>query len=154
MFRTAAGIDFLQVPYKGAAPATNDLLAGQAQLMFNNPVSSIPHVKTGRLKAIAVTGLKRAAIAPEIPTIAESGYPGFEAGTWYAFLAPAGLPREVQARLNSAVNSVTQMPDVRERFNTMGVESIGTTPAQLTTVMQAEYEKWTRVIRAANIKPD
>ena len=154
LFRTAAGIDFLHAPYKGAAPATNDLLAGQAQLMFNNPVSSIPHVKTGRLKAIAVTGLKRAAIAPDIPTIAESGYPGFEAGTWYAFLAPAGLPRDMLARLNSAVNSVTQMPDVRERFNTMGVESIGTTPAQLTTVMQAEYEKWTRVIRAANIKPD
>ncbi len=154
LFRTAAGIDFLHVPYKGAAPATNDLLAGQGQLMFNNPVSALPHVKTGRLKAIAVTGLKRSAIAPEIPTIAESGYPGFEAGTWYAFLAPAGLPREVLARINSAVNNVTQLPEVRERFGTMGVESIGTTPAQLTGIMQAEFEKWTRVIRAANIRPD
>ena len=154
LFRSAAGIDFLHVPYKGAAPATNDLLAGQGQLMFNNPVSSIPHVRTGRLRAIAVTGAKRSAIAPEIPTIAESGYPGFEAGTWYAFLAPAGLPREVLAKLSTDIIAVTQMADVRARFAAMGVESIGASPAQLAAIMRAEQEKWARVIRAANIKPD
>ena len=154
LFRAAAGIDFLHVPYKGAAPATNDLLAGQGQLMFNNPVSAMPHVKTGKLKALAVTGAQRAAIAPEIPTIAESGYPGFEAGTWYAFLAPAGLPREVLNKLSTDIINVTQQADVRTRFAGMGVDALGTTPAQLTAIMHAELEKWTRVIRAANIKAD
>ena len=154
LFRSVAGIDFLHVPYKGAAPATNDLLAGQGQLMFNNPVSALSHVKTGRLRAIAVTGAQRSPIAPEIPTIAESGYPGFEAGTWYAFLAPAGLPRDVLVKLSTDIIAVTQLPDVRARFAGMEVESIGTTSAQLAAIMQAEQDKWTRVIRAANIKPD
>ena len=154
LFRAAAGIDFLHVPYKGAAPATNDLLAGQGQLMFNNPVSAMPHVKTGKLKALAVTSAQRAAIAPEIPTIAESGYPGFEAGTWYAFLAPAGLPREVLNKLSTDIVAVTQVADVRTRFAGMGVDALGTTPAQLTAIMHAELEKWSRVIRAANIKAD
>ena len=154
LFRAAAGIDFLHVPYKGAAPATNDLLAGQGQLMFNNPVSAMPHVKTGKLKALAVTSAQRAAIAPEIPTIAESGYPGFEAGTWYAFLAPAGLPREVLNKLSTDIVAVTQVADLRTRFAGMGVDALGTTPAQLTAIMHAELEKWSRVIRAANIKAD
>ena len=154
LFRAAAGIDFLHIPYKGAAPATNDLLGGQGQLMFNNPVSAMPHVRNARLRALAVTGASRSAIAPEIPTVAESGYPGFEAGTWYAFLGPAGLPKEVQARLARDIVAVTQMADVRARFAAMGVEPIGTTPEQLAAIMQSELEKWTRVIRAANIKPD
>ena len=154
LFRAAAGIEFLHVPYKGAAPATNDLLAGQGQLMFNNPVSAFPHVKTGKLRALAVTGAQRAAIAPEVPTVAESGYPGFEAGTWFAFLAPAGLPRELQSRLATDIAAVTQQADLRTRFTGMGIDPIGGTPAQLSTIMQADLEKWTRVIRAANIKPD
>ena len=154
LFRAAAGIELLHVPYKGAAPATNDLLAGQGQLMFNNPVSSLPHVKTGRLRAIAVTSAQRTAIAPEVPTVAESGYPGFEAGSWFAFLAPAGLPRELQTRLATGITTVTQQAEVRNRFAGLGIDAIGSTPAQLTAIMQADLEKWTRVIRAANIKPD
>ena len=154
LFRIAAGIDFVHVPYKGAAPATNDLLGGQAQLMFNNPVSAMPHVRSGRLRAIATTGLARAPIAPDLPTVAESGYPGFEAGTWYAFLAPAGLPKEIQAKLATDVVAVTQMADIRTRLAGMGVDPIGTTPEQLAAIMQSDLEKWTKVIRAANIKPD
>ena len=142
------------VPYKGAAPATNDLLAGQGQLMFNNPVSALPHVKSGKLRALAVTGAARSPIAPEIPTVAESGYPGFEASTWYAFLAPAGLPREVLAKLSKDIMAVTQMADVRTRFAGMGVDAIGTTPEQLAAIMQAELEKWSKVIQAGNIKAD
>jgi len=154
LFRTAAQIDFLHVPYKGAAPATNDLLAGQGQLMFNNPVSALPHVTAGKLKAFAVTGTQRSALAPEIPTIAESGYPGFEAGTWYAFLAPAGLPPEILKKLSTDIVAITKQDDLRARLAKMGIEALGSTPEQLSEVMQADLVKWSAVIRNANIKPD
>lgn len=154
LFRTAAQIDFLHVPYKGAAPATNDLLAGQGQLMFNNPVSALPHVTAGKLKAFAVTGTQRSALAPEIPTIAESGYPGFEAGTWYAFLAPAGLPPEIVKKLSTDIVAITKQDDLKARFEKMGIEALGSTPEQLSEVMQADFIKWSAVIRNANIKPD
>ena len=154
LFAIAAGVSLLHVPYKGAAPATTDLLSGQAQMMFNNPVSAMPQVKSGRLRGIATTGSTRAAIAPDMPTVAESGYPGFEAGTWYAFLGPAGLPREIQAKLAADIVAMTQLADVRARFTTMGVEAIGTTPARLATIMQEDLEKWGKVIRTANIKPE
>jgi len=154
LFRTAAQIDFLHVPYKGAAPATNDLLAGQGQLMFNNPVSALPHVTAGKLKALAVTGTQRSALAPDIPTIAESGYPGFEAGTWYAFLAPAGLPPEISKKLSRDIVAITKQDDLKARFAKMGVEALGSTPEQLSEVMQADLVKWSAVIRKANIKLD
>ena len=154
LFRTAAQIDFLHVPYKGAAPATNDLLAGQGQLMFNNPVSALPHVTAGKLKALAVTGTQRSALAPDIPTIAESGYPGFEAGTWYAFLAPAGLPLEISKKLSMDIVAITKQDDLKARFAKMGIEALGSTPEQLTEVMQADLVKWSAVIRNANIKLD
>jgi tripartite-type tricarboxylate transporter receptor subunit TctC len=154
LFRTAAQIDFLHVPYKGAAPATNDLLAGQGQLMFNNPVSALPHVTAGKLKALAVTGTQRSALAPDIPTIAESGYPGFEAGTWYAFLAPAGLPPEILKKLSTDIVAITKQDDLKARFAKMGIEALGSTPEQLSEVMQADLIKWSAVIRNANIKPD
>ncbi len=154
LFRTAAQIDFLHVPYKGAAPATNDLLAGQGQLMFNNPVSALPHVTAGKLKALAVTGTQRSALAPDIPTIAESGYPGFEAGTWYAFLAPAGLPPEISKKLSMDIVAITKQDDLKARFAKMGIEALGSTPEQLTEVMQADLVKWSAVIRNANIKLD
>jgi tripartite-type tricarboxylate transporter receptor subunit TctC len=154
LFRTAAQIDFLHVPYKGAAPATNDLLAGQGQLMFNNPVSALPHVTAGKLKALAVTGTQRSALAPDIPTIAESGYPGFEAGTWYAFLAPAGLPPEISKKLSRDIVAITKQDDLKTRFAKMGIEALGGTPEQLSEVMQADLVKWSAVIRNANIKLD
>lgn len=154
LFRTAAQIDFLHVPYKGAAPATNDLLAGQGQLMFNNPVSALPHVTAGKLKALAVTGTQRSALAPDIPTIAESGYPGFEAGTWYAFLAPAGLPPEISKKLSRDIVAITKQEDLKARLAKMGIEALGSTPEQLSEVMQADLIKWSAVIRNANIKPD
>jgi tripartite-type tricarboxylate transporter receptor subunit TctC len=154
LFRTAAQIDFLHVPYKGAAPATNDLLAGQGQLMFNNPVSALPHVTAGKLKALAVTGTQRSALAPDIPTIAESGYPGFEAGTWYAFLAPAGLPPEILKKLSMDIVAITKQDDLKARFAKMGIEALGSTPEQLSEAMQADLVKWSAVIRNANIKPD
>ena len=154
LFRGTAGIDFVHAPYKGAAPATNDLLGGQLSAMFNNPVSALPHVKSGRLRALATTGLKRSPTSPDVPTVAELGYPGFEAGTWYAFLGPAGMPKDMVSKIATDLVAVLQMPDVRERLAGQGVESIGTSPAELETIMRSELEKWTKVIRAANIQPD
>ena len=154
LFRGTAGIEFVHAPYKGAAPATNDLLGGQLSAMFNNPVSALPHVKSGRLRALATTGSKRSPTSPDVPTVAELGYPGFEAGTWYAFLGPAGMPKDMVSKIASDLVAVLQIPDVRERLAGQGVESIGTTPAQLDVIMRFELEKWTKVIRAANIQPD
>ncbi len=154
LFRGVTGINFAHIPYKGAAPATNDLLAGHAQLMFNNPVSALPLVKSGRLRALATTGLVRSPLAADVPTVAESGYPGFEAGTWYAFIGPAGMPGDIVHKLAADINAVLRQEAVRARFIAMGVDPIGTTPEQLAAVMRSDLEKWTKVIRAANIKAD
>ena len=154
LFRAVAGIDFVHVPYKGAAPATTDLLGGQVQAMFNNPVSALPHLRSGKLRGLATTGVQRSPVAPELPTVAELGYPGFEAGTWYALLGPAGMPKEIAAKVSADANAVLKMADVRSRLAAQGVEPVGTTPEQLLAIMNADLEKWTRVIRAANIKPD
>lgn len=154
LFGAVAGIRFLHVPYKGAAPATNDLLGGQVQAMFNNPVSSLPHVRSGQLRGLATTGAQRSPAAPELATVAELGFPGFEAGTWFALLGPAGMPKEIAAKVSADAIAVLKMADVRARLAAQGVEPVGTTPEQLLAIMNADLEKWTRVIRAANIKPD
>ena len=154
LLRIAANIDFLHVPYKGSAAATSDLLGGQVQLAFSNPIVALPHVKTGRLRALVTTGAKRTSIFADIPTVAESGYPGLEAGTWHAFLGPAAMPKEIAAKIAADLAIVLQMADVRERLSSMGVEPKGTTPEQLLAIMQADLEKWTRVVNAAHLKPD
>jgi len=154
LFRAATGVEFVHVPYKGAAPATNDLLGGHVQLMFNNPLSAMPHVRTGQLRALATTGAKRAAIAPDVPTVAELGYPGFEVGTWYAFLAPAGVPKNVLGKINADVVAALQSPDLRSRFAAQGIEPVGTSSAQLASIMRSDLDKWSKLIRSANIKPE
>lgn len=154
LFRGVAGIDLVHVPYKGAAPATTDLLGGQLQGMFNNPVSALPQVKAGKVRAIATTGLQRSLTTPDVPTVAESGYLGFEAGTWFAMLGPAGIPRDVVGRLSADLVRVLNLPEVRQRMAAQGVEAVPGTPEQLGATMRADLEKWTRVIRAGNIRPD
>ena len=154
LFRRAAGIDIVHVPYKGAAPATTDLVGGQVQLMFNNPLSALPHVKSGKLHALATTGLERSPTTPDVPTVAELGYPQFEVGTWFAFLGPAGIPKDIVAKIATDVAAAATAPDVRERLLTQGIEVRGTTPAQLDAIMQSDLAKWSKVIREANIKPD
>ena len=154
LLRVAAEIDILHVPYKGGAASTTDLLAGHVQMAFSNPVSALPHVKTGRLRALVTTGATRSPIFPDIPTVAESGYPGLEAGTWHAFLGPAGLPRDIVSKLATDIVAVLKMADVRARLGATGLEPIGTTPEQLAAIMRSDLDKWTRVIRAANIRPD
>ena len=154
LFRTASGLAFAHVPYKGAGPATSDLVAGHAQMMFNDVVSAMPFVRSGRLRAIATTGLKRASVLPNVPTISESGFPGFEAGSWLAIVGPAGMPSDVVRKLSADINTVVQQEDTRARFAELGVEPLGTSAEQLGKIMQSDFEKWTRVIRAGNIKSE
>ena len=154
MFRLATGTDMIHVPYKGAAPATNDLLGGQVSLMFNNPVSSFPHVKAGKLRALAVTGASRLTTAPEVPTVAELGYPGFEASTWYGFLGPAGMPKEVVTKVHTDILRSLQLRDVQERLAAQGFVSIGTSPGQFGEILRSDVERWRQVVKAAGLRAD
>lgn len=151
MFEQVAGVEFVHVPYSGAAPATNDLLAGHVMLMFHNPLSTLPHVKTGALRALAVTSLQRLPLAPDVPTVAESGYPGFEVGTWFAIWGPAGLPPAIVAEANRGFVAVSAMPEVRDQLAAQGLTAIGSSTADFARFQADEMERWGKVIRAANI---
>lgn len=151
MFKQIAGIDVLHVPYLGGAPAVNDLLAGHVQFMFNNPTQSLPHIKAGKLRGLATTGTTRMPQAPDLPTVAELGYPGFDVGTWFALWGPAGLPPAVVATFNAGIAKISQMPDVKELLFAQGLTIIGADAAELTTFQKAESERWSKVIKAANI---
>jgi len=154
LFNSLTGTTLNFIPYKGAAPATNDLLAGQVPLMFNNMLSAMPHVKSGRLRAVAVTSLKRSQAVPELPTIAESGIPGFEVSGWYGVLAPAGTAPEVVTRLNSEFNRVARLADVIQRLAGDGVEAVASTPDQFAQYLREETAKWRKVVQRARIKPE
>lgn len=154
MFKQIAGIDLLHVPYQGAAPAANDLLAGHVQMMFNNPAQSLPHIKAGKLRALATTGSTRMAQAPELPTIAELGYAGFDVGTWFALWGPAGMPPDVVEKISTTVAAVSKLPDVRELLLAQGFNVIGSGAAELAAFQKSESERWGKVIKAANIKLD
>ncbi len=154
LFAQAANIQVIHVPYKGAGPANTDLLGGQVQAMFNNPVNAMPQAKAGKLRALAVTGSKRTDLMPDLPTVAESGYPGFEATTWYGLFAPAGIPREVAARIHAETLKALRSKDVQDKLAPQGWDIIGSSQADFTTFLADETEKWTRVVRRAGIKPD
>jgi len=153
LFNTMTGVKMAHIPYKGAAPATTDLLSGQVSLMFNNMLSAMPHVKNNRLRAIAVTSTKRSAAVPELPTIAET-VAGYEASGWYAALAPAATPRELITRLNNDMNRVMKMPDVTQRLAGDGVEAVGTTAEQFGRYLQQEIVKWGKVVITSGAKVD
>lgn len=153
LFNSMTGVKMVHIPYKGAAPATTDLLAGQVQLMFNNMLSAMPQVKNGRLRAIAVTSSKRSAAVPELPAIAET-VPGYEASGWYAALGPAAMPRELIAKINNDMNRIMKMPDVMQRLAGDGVEAVGTTPDQFGTYLRSEITKWGKVVQASGAKAD
>ncbi|MBI3515515.1 MAG: tripartite tricarboxylate transporter substrate binding protein, partial [Proteobacteria bacterium] len=150
----AAGIDLLHVPYTGAAPATNALVGGHVDMMFNNPLSALPQVKGGLLRALAVTGTARLAQMPELPTIAELGYPGFEAGTWFALSAPAGLPPAIAAKATASVMAAAQLPDIRARLAEQGLDIIGGDAAEQARASRAELDHWSALIKAADIHAD
>jgi tripartite-type tricarboxylate transporter receptor subunit TctC len=154
LFNTMAGVKMQHIPYKGRAQAIPDLLGGRITMIFDNMPSALPLVKSGEVRALAVTSATRSPAAPNIPTVAESGLPGFEATSWFALYAPAGISKEVQARINAETARVMALPDVREKLSTLGLE-VGTgTPEALTTFMQAETTKWAKVVKESGAKPD
>jgi len=154
LFKTTAGIDMVHVPYKGAAPAISDLLAGQIPLMFVDISISLPHVRAGRLRALAVTAGKRIPQLPEVPTVAESGLPGFEVNAWFGVFAPAGTTREIVNRLNADIVRGLAAPEVRERLLALGVEPQTSTPEQLAAFVKSEIAKWGRIVRASGARAD
>jgi tripartite-type tricarboxylate transporter receptor subunit TctC len=153
LFNSMTGTKLVHIPYKGAAPATTDLISGQVTLMFNNMLSAMPQVKAGRLRAVAVTSTKRSAAAPELPTIAET-VPGYEASGWYGAFAPAATPRDIINRLNTEMNRAMKMPDVIQRLAGDGVEAVGTTPEQFAAYLKQEVAKWGKVVKASGAKAD
>lgn len=152
MFKSAAKINMLHVPYKGGGPAVNAVVSGEVQITFNVITGPLPMVRANKLRAIAVTGAKRAEAAPEIPTVAESGIPGFEMIAWYNTFAPAKTPAAITNRLNAEINRILGEPDVREKLGTQGVTPMTGTPADLSKYLNLEVDRWARVIREAGIK--
>jgi len=154
MYETMAGVKMVHVPYKGIAPALTDLLGGEVQLMFGTVVALVPHIQAGRLRALAVTGKKRSALLPEVPTLRESGLPEYEAGSWYGIEAPAGTPRAIIDQLNAVIVKALRQPDVARRLATEGAEVIGSTPEEFGAHIKAEGERVGRIVRAAGIKAE
>ena len=152
MFKRIADIDVLHVPYQGGSPALADLLAGHVQFMFNNPSQSLPYIKSGKLRALATTGTKRMPQLPELPTVSELGYPGFDVGTWFGLWAPAGTPAAVVDRINAAVKQIASMTDVQRQHFAQGLVIIGSTAAELDAFQHSETERWGKVVREAKIE--
>lgn len=152
LLKSMAGIDMLHVPYKGTAPAITDTISGRVSLLFNSMPSVLPHIKNGRLRAIAVGSAKRSPAAPDVPTVSESGVKGFQYVTWYALLAPATTPKDVIAKINADSVKILSQPEMVERLSSQGAEPAPSTPEALGLYMRKEFEDWKKVIKAANIK--
>ena len=152
LLRVMAKIDIVHVPYKGGGPAAQGFLGKQVDSFFATPVSSIKQIQAGRAVAIATTGTKRAKLMPDVPTVAESGYPGYEALNWYAYLGPANLPKEIVDTLNRALVKALKTPEVLSAFDKQGLEAQPGTPAELAAYMKREYDTWGKVVKQANIK--
>jgi len=152
LFAQAAGVNLIHVPYRGAAPASTDLIAGQVPAMFNNPVNAVPQVKSNNLRALAVTGSKHLSLLPDTPTIAESGYPGFETRTWYGLFGPAGMPADVVRKLHADTDKVMRMPEVANNLIAQGWDIAVSPPDQFAKVLQSEMDRWSAVVKRAGIK--
>ena len=154
MFKFITKVDMIHIPYKGSAPAVTDLLGGQVMMMFDNIPSALPHIKAGKLRAIATTGARRDPALPDLPTIAESGVPGYESGVWFGLTVPAGTPKDVIARINEAALKGTKSPDFVKRMTELGYNIIGSTPEQMTEMLKAETARWTPIVKASGAKAD
>ena len=154
LFLSVAGLDIAHVPYKGGAPGITDLIANQVQMMFNGIPSSLPHIASGRIRALAVSSPTRVAVAPELPTFTEAGYAGAEATSWTGVLAPAGTPSAVVARLNTELRAILQSADIRSRLLADGAEPAGSTPAAFSAYIKTELAKWGGVVRTTGARAD
>jgi len=154
LFKSMTGTAMLHVPYKGSAPAITDLLGGQTNMMFDNLPSAMPHIKSGRLRALAVTSVRRSPALPDIPTIAETGVSGYEASSWFGVLAPAGTPKDVVAKIQGDIARALNAPEIKERLSGQGAEPVGNTPEQFAEHIKAESAKWAKVVKDSGAKVD
>ena len=153
MFNFMTGVDTVQVPYKGSAPGTTDLLAGNVQFMFNALPSMLPHIQAGKMRALGVSGAKRSSQLPDVPPIKET-VPGYEVTTWYSFVAPAGTPKAVVDRLNREISAIVETPEMKERLKDQGLEADAMKPEELGALFRIESAKWAKVIRDSRIQPE
>lgn len=153
-FKTAAGIDVVHVPYKGGGPALTELIGGQVQALFSIALVAMPQVKAGRIRALGITSAKRSQVVPELPTLAESGFPDFECVGWFGWLAPARMPAEIVTRFNREIVQLLTRPDMRERLLGLGADPVANSPREFAAFIKSEYEKWGRVIRQAKIQTE
>jgi tripartite-type tricarboxylate transporter receptor subunit TctC len=154
MFASMARVKLMHVPYKGAAPATTAILSGETIFMFDNIVTTLPLAKAGRLRALAVTTARRSAAAPDIPTVAEAGVPGYDANAWFGVFVPAGTPSATINRLSAEIVKIVKLPEMRERFLALGAEPVGSTPAEFAAFFRNEVEKWGRVVKSSGAQVD
>jgi len=152
MLKIMTGIEMVTVPYKGSAPALIDLMSGQVDFMFDNMPACLPHIKSGKLKAIATSNAQRTSVLPDLPTVAESGLPGFDAGSWFGILAPAGTSRDIVNRLNAVIVKSLSTPELKERLFSQGAAPVGSTPEEFAQHIRTEIAKWSKVIKAANVR--
>ncbi len=154
MFKMQAKIQMLHIPYKGSAPAVTDLLGGQVESMFDNAPSALPHIKAGKLRPIAVTSAQRSPFLPDVPTIAESGYPGFDVQSWFALVAPAGTPKPIITQLNAALNKALNSPEVRQRMQELAATPEPGSPEKMAAFEASEVKRWRDVVKASGAKAD
>jgi tripartite-type tricarboxylate transporter receptor subunit TctC len=154
IFKSMTGVKMIHVPYRGASPALVDVVAGHIEIYFGAMVSTIPHVKSGRLRALGVTSLKRVAAAGETPTLNEQGLKGFETGSWFGMAVPAGTPRDIIMKLHAQANRAIAAPDIRDRMSAEGAEFVGDTPEQFTAFVKSEIAKWAKAVKASGAKPE
>ena len=154
LFKRQAGIDLLHVPYKGSSPSISDLIGGRVMLTMDSLLQSLPHVKAGRLKALAVLGPKRTALLPDVPTIAESGLPGYALTNWFGLLAPAATPREVVSRIHADSVKALKEPEINRKIADLGADVVGNTPEEFGAALRAESAQWAEIIKTANIRAE
>lgn len=151
LFKIATSVDMIHAPYRGSGPAVADLVGGQVQVMFDGAPSLLPHITTGKIRAVAAASPRRNALLPNVPTFAELGYPSVNVALWYGLMAPAGTPADIIARLNREVNQALKAPDVLERFAAQGTEAVGGTPEQASAFMRQELDRWGPVVKKAGV---
>jgi tripartite-type tricarboxylate transporter receptor subunit TctC len=154
LLNNLAGMKMTHVPYKGGGQAIIDLVGGHVQVMFSGFSAAMPHIKSGKIRPLAVTGARRSPALADVPTIAEQGFPGVEATAWYGVLTPAGAPQPVVARLHGEIVRILKLPDVVQRLDALGFELVGSTPEQFSAYIRSETSKWEKVVRASGAKPD